>query len=541
MTTVYRTFNASDIAYALGHPLAISGPVTVSGPYTLRLNLTADTQLTLPPSGQLATLPIFTAQIADWAAATGAFVPPVSSVAGRTGNVVLSAADIPDLSATDIPDFASWAAAAAPIRTVFGRTGDIALQVADLPASGVAPGVYTRATVTVDAAGRVTSASSGSASAGTVSSVGLSMPSGFTVAGSPVTASGTIGVTLTSQTAKFVLAAPTGSAGVPSWRQLVTADISNFTTDAAAAAPVQSVFGRGGTVVLQAGDLPTSGVTAGSYTAANITVDAAGRVTSAANGSSGSGSGTVTSVDMTVPSGFAVSGNPVTGAGTLAISLTSQTAKFVLAAPTGSAGAPSWRQLAAGDVSGLAASATTDATNAANIGSGNLPAARITANLSSAIDTAVGSTRGAVLYRGASGWAILAPGTSGNVLQTNGAGADPSWAAQTGGSGTGTVPVTTVAASGTAQTISFPAAGSVAYDVTLTGNCTFSLSGGTAGQLQTITLILREDATAGRTITLPGTIKWSGGLAPTFDTGAGAINIVRLMTPDAGATVFGSY
>lgn len=39
----------------------------------------------------------------------------------------------------------------------------------------------------------------------------------------------------------------------------------------------------------------------------------------------------------------------------------------------------------------------------------------------------VTSTRGSVLYRGNTGWAALAPGTAGQVLQTNGAGADPSW------------------------------------------------------------------------------------------------------------------
>lgn len=45
----------------------------------------------------------------------------------------------------------------------------------------------------------------------------------------------------------------------------------------------------------------------------------------------------------------------------------------------------------------------------------------------------VGTTRGSVLYRGAAGWAILAPGTSGHVLTSNGAGADPSYQAAAGG------------------------------------------------------------------------------------------------------------
>ena len=41
------------------------------------------------------------------------------------------------------------------------------------------------------------------------------------------------------------------------------------------------------------------------------------------------------------------------------------------------------------------------------------------------------STQGTILYRGASGWAALGTGTTGNVLQTNGAGADPTWASVT--------------------------------------------------------------------------------------------------------------
>lgn len=43
------------------------------------------------------------------------------------------------------------------------------------------------------------------------------------------------------------------------------------------------------------------------------------------------------------------------------------------------------------------------------------------------------STRGVVAYRGASGWQALAPGTATQVLTTNGAGADPTWATVTQG------------------------------------------------------------------------------------------------------------
>lgn len=44
--------------------------------------------------------------------------------------------------------------------------------------------------------------------------------------------------------------------------------------------------------------------------------------------------------------------------------------------------------------------------------------------------------QGSVLYRGASGWTFLAAGSAGEVLTTNGAGADPTWEpAAAGGSG----------------------------------------------------------------------------------------------------------
>jgi hypothetical protein len=58
-----------------------------------------------------------------------------------------------------------------------------------------------------------------------VTSVGLSLPSIFTVTGSPITSSGTLTATLASQTANTVFAAPNGSAGAPSFRAIVAADL----------------------------------------------------------------------------------------------------------------------------------------------------------------------------------------------------------------------------------------------------------------------------------------------------------------------------
>ena len=67
---------------------------------------------------------------------------------------------------------------------------------------------------------------------GSVTSVALSLPSSvFSVSGSPVTSTGTLSGTFTSQTANTVFAAPAGSAGTPSFRALVATDIPSLSAN----------------------------------------------------------------------------------------------------------------------------------------------------------------------------------------------------------------------------------------------------------------------------------------------------------------------
>lgn len=103
--------------------------------------------------------------------------------------------------------------------------------------------------------------------------------------------------------------------------------------------------------------LATVNSNVGSFTSANITVNAKGLITAASNGSGG-GSGTVTSVALTTPGVlYNVTGSPVTTAGTLTLNLNNQTANTVFAGPiSGGAAAPTFRSLTNADLpSGVAA------------------------------------------------------------------------------------------------------------------------------------------------------------------------------------------
>jgi hypothetical protein len=79
------------------------------------------------------------------------------------------------------------------------------------------------------------------------------------------------------------------------------------------------------------------------------------------------GTGTVTSVGLSLPAIFTVSGSPVTTTGTLTAVLASQTANYFFAAPNGSAGAPTFRAIVATDVPTLNQNTTGTASNVTGI------------------------------------------------------------------------------------------------------------------------------------------------------------------------------
>lgn len=151
--------------------------------------------------------------------------------------------------------------------------------------------------------------------AGSVTSVGISMPAEFSVAGSPVTTTGTLAITKATETANTVWAGPTsGGAAQPGFRNLVAAD------------------------------LPAS-------------------------------AGTVSSVALTatVPTDIitsAIVGSPVTTSGTLAFTLTkaNQLANlFWAGATSGGAAPPTFRLIVAADLPGTLLQSVSVSLSSANI------------------------------------------------------------------------------------------------------------------------------------------------------------------------------
>lgn len=84
----------------------------------------------------------------------------------------------------------------------------------------------------------------------------------------------------------------------------------------------------------------------------NVTITTTGGNTTISTTSGGGGGGTVTSVGLSMPSIFSVSGSPVTSSGTLSASLATQSANQIFAGPASgsSAVAPTFRALVAADI-----------------------------------------------------------------------------------------------------------------------------------------------------------------------------------------------
>jgi len=164
---------------------------------------------------------------------------------------------------------------------------------------------------------------SATGSGGTVTSVGLSLPSIFSISGSPVTGSGTLTATLNSETANTFFAAPNGSAGTPTFRALVAADVPTLNQNTTGTAA--SVTGATQSAITSIPNLATVGtITTGVWNGTPVANSylANSSITINGNAVSLGGSTTITAVNPYVLTiGTGLSGTSYNGASAVTIAL----------------------------------------------------------------------------------------------------------------------------------------------------------------------------------------------------------------------------
>lgn len=115
------------------------------------------------------------------------------------------------------------------------KIADMRVDIPPNPSSRI-PAAAIDASALADGCMTTTSGVIGSASCsgggGGISSIVLTAPSIFTVGGSPLTSSGTLSLTLNTQTQNRVWAAPSSGSGLPSFRALVAEDIPSLSYEA---------------------------------------------------------------------------------------------------------------------------------------------------------------------------------------------------------------------------------------------------------------------------------------------------------------------
>jgi hypothetical protein len=260
------------------------------------------------------------------------------------------------LSAADWATFNAKQPAGGYVTSVSGTTGRITSTGGTTPVIDLTSGIATAGTtgsallipvVTIDTYGRVTGITTAANPQGTVTSVAATVPSFLSISGSPITASGTLAIGY-SGTALPVANGGTGAVTLTGY-----------------------VYGNGTGAMTAATTIPTT-VLSGTVTNAQLTNSS---ITINGNLVSLGGSTTITAATIsTLTIGTGLSGTSFNGSTPVTIALAtgygdtlnpyaSKTANYVLAAPNGSAGVPTFRAIVAADIPTLNQNTTGTAAN----------------------------------------------------------------------------------------------------------------------------------------------------------------------------------
>ncbi len=172
----------------------------------------------------------------------------------------------------------------------------------------------------------------------------------------------------------------------------------------------------------------------------------------------------------------------------------------------------------------------------------NLP---VSTTLSTAIDNAIGSTRGSILERGAAGWVLATPGASGTIWTSNGVGADPTYQALATAvtSVTGTAGQVTTSPTTGAVVVSLPAtitpaetfSGAVTFNGSLAGTA-FAAPPALGGTTPAAGAFTTLSATGNLTTNVTGSTQCLQANASGVVTGAGAgCNTSGITQPPSGS------
>lgn len=267
----------------------------------------------------------------------------VQTINGKSGRTITLSSD--DVSAVPIAREAEIIANTAARHTHSNKvvldattaafTTAMSSKLAGIPADAdKTPGVATVTSNGLMSSGDKTKldgiAAGATANTGTVTSVAVTVPAGLAVAGAPITTAGSFAISYAAGYRGYTTAEANKLAGIPA-----DADKTPALAAVATSGNYADLNGK-----------PTLGSLAAKNNIAVADISATGDPSAATflrgDGTWGTvaGAGTVTSVGLSAPTGFAVSGSPVTGSGTLTISYASGYQGYTTAEANKLAGIP---------------------------------------------------------------------------------------------------------------------------------------------------------------------------------------------------------